>query len=149
MQVFARKLGDTMSKKVKETQDIAKIENELDPRQHMVIHHLLLGMTQQDAANAVGVDPATVSRWKNEPAFIAELNRRQSELYEVHTAEMLSLAGDARRVLRESMQHGPNRLKAAMYVLDRLGNAPSLLTVEDITIERRRVEQDKFFRSLS
>ena len=134
-----------MARKVKEAQEIA---NQLDPRQHLVIHHLLAGMTQQDAANTVGVDPATVSRWKNEPAFLAELNRRQTELHEAHTAEMLSLAGDARKVLRESMEQGPNRLKAAMYILDRLGNAPELLSVEDITIERKRVETERFMRGL-
>lgn len=137
-----------MSKKVKESQDIAKIENELEPRQHMVIHHLLAGMTQQDAANAVGVDPATVSRWKQEPAFLAELNRRQAELHEAHTAEMLALAADARKVLRESMAQGKDRVRVAMYILDRLGNAPELLTVEDITIERKRVETERFIRGL-
>ena len=69
-------------------------------------------------------------------------------MHEAHTAEMLALASDARRVLRESMAQGPNRLKAAMYVLDRLGNAPELLTVEDITIERKRVETERFMRGL-
>ena len=133
-----------MSTNAKKTQG----NSELEPRQSMVIAHILLGKTQTDAANAAGVDPATVSRWKQEPIFLAELNRRRAELYEAHHSDLLAMAAEARAVVRESMQRGPNRLKAAIYVLDRLTPPSGPVDVEEIEIERRAVEQDRFFRSL-
>ena len=125
-----------MARKINNTQEIG----ELSPQQHMVIHHLLAGMTQQDAAHEVGVEPSTVSRWRNhDAAFIAELNRRSADLWDAHHAELRSLAADARKVLRDSMTQGPNRLRAACWVLEHLGPRPAGPTDErDITIAQAR-----------
>ena len=136
VEFFRLKRGNDMSKNAKKTQEIEG----LSPQQNMVIFHLLTGKTATEAAAETGVDMATVSRWRNhDAAFIAELNRRSADLWDAHHAELRSLATEARKVLRESMERGPNRLRAAVWILENMGPRPAGPTDErDITIAQAR-----------
>lgn len=93
----------------------------LTPAQEIVIAQLLAGKTQADAAQEAGVRPEQVSRWKSDdPAFVAEYNRRTLSLWESNRAELLDLAREARKTLRELLtsENDSIRLRAAVSILN-------------------------------
>lgn len=93
----------------------------LTPAQETVIAQLLAGKTQADAAQEAGVRPEQVSRWKSDdPAFVAEYNRRTLSLWESNRAELLDLAREARKTLRELLtsENDSIRLRAAVSILN-------------------------------
>lgn len=93
----------------------------LAPAQEVVIAHLLAGKTQADAAQEAGLRPEQVSRWKSDdPVFIAEFNRRTLELWESNRAELLDLAREARKTLRDLLtsENDSIRLRAAVFILN-------------------------------
>lgn len=112
-----------MQRNAKNCKELRTNANDLTSQQEIVIAAILDGKTQTDAAEEAGVNPVTVSRWKaTDPAFMAELNRRQRDLWDENYASLLALAADARRVLAD-LVHAKDpqiRFKAALAVLDRL-----------------------------
>lgn len=112
---------------IKKAQEIA-VPTELSIAQESVILALLEGKSQKEAAESAGVGAEQVSRWKaNDALFVAELNRQRAELWEVNRAELLTLAKDARQVVREVLTSESEsvRLRAALAVLDRVGQYPT------------------------
>ena len=93
----------------------------LTPVQETVIAHLLAGKTQADAAQEVGLRPEQVSRWKSDdPTFVAEFNRRTLALWDSNRAELLDLAREARKTLRDLLtsENDSIRLRAAVSILN-------------------------------
>jgi len=115
------------AKMIKKAQEIA-VPTELSIAQESVILALLEGKSQKEAAESAGVSAEQVSRWKaSDPLFVAELNRQRAELWEVNRAELLTLAKEARQVVREVLTSESEgvRLRAALAVLDRVGQYPT------------------------
>ena len=53
----------------------------LTPEQLNAIDLLILGKTDREVAEAVGVRRETVTKWHKNPFFIAELNVKREELW--------------------------------------------------------------------
>jgi hypothetical protein len=133
---------------------------ELSPPQFVAIGLLLAGRPYADVAREVGIDNVTLFRWRQEPAFVAEL-RAQFEL--MHAAArygLFSLATDAVSALRSSLkgQNEAARVSAAQIVLDRLdvgrgrhagegeaqADAEGSLLDAEINARARHLLQDEF-----
>lgn len=115
----------------------------LTPAQETVIAQLLAGKTQADAAQEAGLRPEQVSRWKSDdPLFIAEFNRRTLGLWESNRAELLDLAREARKTLRDLLtsENDSIRLRAAVSILNAQQEpAPELpITPQAVAKERSR-----------
>ena len=68
----------------------------LTPQQAQVIALLLAGKSQVEAANAVGVAPESISRWKaNNAAFVAAYNEAQQAHWDAITTKLDNLATHA------------------------------------------------------
>jgi len=106
-----------MSKKVK--------PDDLSPDQARAIALMLAGMSQRTVADHLGINEATISRWKHgDPAFIAAYNAGLQSLVDDALAELLLLRQESIRALREIISHqsksgvvADRRLKAAVAAL--------------------------------
>jgi hypothetical protein len=113
-----------------------------------------LAGVESDGADVAGCDSEVVAEWlRDDPEFVAGLNRAKSFRRERLRADVLSLASDAMATLRELVS-GPDvpqsvRLRASLAILQ----AADALTVEEIgptTAEsvRAKIERDAFIESL-
>lgn len=115
-------------------------------QQERVIGLLLSGKNQREGAEKVGVARETVSRWHNEPAFIAMMNARRLELWQAHRDRLCTLAHravDAMQGLLDSGDEGV-RLRAAMAILKTVsegGKPVGPTEPEDVEAEQAFVEQ--------
>lgn len=83
---------------------------------------LVAGQRDQDVAEAVGVTRQTVNGWRHhDPAFIAALNVRRRRLWETAVAQLRALVPRALDVLAAELDHGDDRLKAALAVIKLAG----------------------------
>lgn len=74
------------------------------PRQTLALDALFSGLPDSEAAAAAGVCRETLYRWKTkDPAFIAERNRRQRELWESSVSVARSMIQEALVVVRRSL----------------------------------------------
>ena len=79
-------------------------ETSLSEKQELALTALLLGARVDEAAEEAGVARETVSRWRNhDPAFMAELRRRQAELWGEARDQLRGLAACAVTCLRERL----------------------------------------------
>jgi len=81
---------------------------------------LVCGKPDAVVATETGVHRTTITRWRlYHPLFIAELNRRRSEVWSNGADRLRSLIPEALGVLASVMAdtESPNRLKAAVEVL--------------------------------
>jgi hypothetical protein len=77
---------------------------------------LILGRSDREVAEAVGVTRETVWQWRNvHPVFITELNRRRKELWLESHERIRALVGKAVEVLEQAVQRGD--VRAAVEVL--------------------------------
>ena len=84
------------------------------------IDALASGKNDSAVAEAVGAHRTTITRWRlYHPVFIAELNRRRSEVWSNGADRLRSLIPEALEVLDAEMANAEssNRLKAAVEVL--------------------------------
>lgn len=91
----------------------------LTVRQEQVISLLLSGESQRNAASEVGIAEETVSRWKHEAVFVAELGQRQAELWAVNAQRLRNLGSQALDALAAVLLSGSEtaKVKAALAVL--------------------------------
>jgi hypothetical protein len=114
-------------------------ERELSDVQRQCIELLIAGKTKTAAAEAVGVARNTVSRWFQDPFFVAALNARRLDVQEANVERLRSLTERALAVLENALDD-PNpkvRMQAAMQILQavKLTELPSpsrLTTPEDV-----------------
>jgi len=103
----------------KMTRKITKNSNgkyELTPQQAAAIDLLLSGQSVTAAAEAIGVERETLSRWRNhDPAFIAAFNERLAVQWEANGAKLLEAKGKALDTLIALLDNENTavRLKAA------------------------------------
>jgi hypothetical protein len=126
---------------------------QLSIEQENAIEHLLQGQSDRAVAEAVGVSRQTVWEWrKNDPLFIAELNRQRSEMWREARERLKSLANRALDVVELQLGSGDPKasLAAAKYVLQgtqllgdtdlRVGGpmTPEGVILEDLRKEARK-----------
>lgn len=94
----------------------------IEPRQLLMVAHLLSGRTQREAAELVGVDEKTVSRWLQEPLvrqeFATQLAAISTELWGRVAAEVADAWEVFRGLLRSEDER--IRLRACTFFLDRV-----------------------------
>lgn len=87
------------------------------------------GATVSEAARIADVDRTTVHRWlKDDPAFIAAVNREKHDLAEELRQQRRELAGEAVQALRRLL-NDPSasiRLRAAQAALESVGKADAI-----------------------
>src|SRR4051794_6604293 len=90
--------------------------------QHKAVMMLAAGHLKKEAAEKAGVCPQAVSEWLKKPHFQAALDGLRGELVSHAALQLRSMAATAICSLREVLEIGPPpaRLRAAMFVLDRL-----------------------------
>lgn len=120
----------------------------VSPQQETAIVALIAGNRQQEAAQAAGVTPETVSRWlANDPRFVALLNARRRELWEVQRDKLRGLVDEAIRTVEDCMSHAQPaiRLRAAMLVLQAAnvldGASPAALPDTENGVQKQWFEQ--------
>lgn len=88
----------------------------LSPQQAAAVDLLLSGQSVTAAAEAIGVERETLSRWRNhDPAFIAAFNERLAVQWESNGAKLLEARGRAIDTLIELLDSEDTavKLKAA------------------------------------
>lgn len=97
---------------------------DLTPKQVKCLPLIAIGWTAKDVSKKLNVSEVQLSEWKRDPNFMAALDSvRRDALRDAETA-LSGLAKDAVNVLRESLNNASSeqtRLRAAMYVIDRIG----------------------------
>lgn len=92
----------------------------LTPKQIKLIALLLAGESHVSAAQQVGINDRTVSRWQNDPAFKAELDRQRRQLAQQALASLQGLADRAVARLGRLIdsQSESVALRACQFVLE-------------------------------
>jgi FixJ family two-component response regulator len=68
----------------------AKWSKRLTPERIKVLAECLIGgRTRKETADMLGVSPRTVTRWKNDPTVVAEVDRLRSRTSETRAADVL------------------------------------------------------------
>jgi hypothetical protein len=141
------------------------IGRELTIDQQNAVDLLIVGKTDQETAEAVGVARQTVNVWRNgNPWFQAELNRRRQELWGVTVDQLRALLPRAVAVLAEELEAGEARARVAVDILRLAGldrtKAPQKLdtflvgpvdvdALIDAEVRRRRPAMDAYFRDIA
>lgn len=123
-------------------------QQHLSGSQELAMDALLLGATDSKAGKAAGVTRQTISSWKNHhPAFVAEMNRRQQEIWTASREHLRSLVPKALHVLDAALSGESPNPRVAIRVLEMSGLpnesiSPSgpmtTIDVIDAEIHRRR-----------
>jgi hypothetical protein len=119
----------------------------ISTRQRRALAVLLEGQTMGAAATAAGVSPATLYRWRHEPAFVAELRAGESELIAGALRSLTALARPAVTVagsVLEDRSAAPGvRLRAAQVVIEALLRLKEAADLEAriVALEAARDEQ--------
>ena len=95
----------------------------LTPEQLNAIDLLILGKTDREVAEAVGVRRETVTKWHKNPFFSAELSIRREELWVDAKLRLKSLAHEAVSVLTRGLSSTDEKvaITAAVHVLKTVG----------------------------
>ena len=94
----------------------------LSVEQENAIDLLVLGRTDRDVAEAVGVTRQTVNGWRNHhPGFVAELNRRRSEVWGTACDRLRSLLPKALECLERAVTRADPDWRAAVRVVELTG----------------------------
>jgi hypothetical protein len=97
-------------------------EATLTSQQTTALPLLAAGAKKRDAAAAAGVCPQTISAWLQEPHFSAVLKTKREQLAGLAVERLKEATDRAVATVIELMESGgePSRLKAAIYLLDRV-----------------------------
>ena len=95
----------------------------LSDKQIKAISLLASGKLCRTVADELSVTPQTISEWKRQPAFVAEINKLRKEVLDAASAKIQFSVTEALDVLVEVAHEAPNhetRRRAALDIL-RLG----------------------------
>jgi hypothetical protein len=117
--------GDSMSKDVDELNKMAdKLWDRspapgLTPEQLNAIDLLILGKTDREVSEIVGVRRETITKWHKNPFFIAELNVKREELWTDSKLRLKALAHEAVNVLTNGLHSSDEKvaITAAVHIL--------------------------------
>ena len=107
------------------------------PQQHGAHRPRLAGDPLGDIARDLQIDPRTLYRWRHHhPAFVAELTRRQRELWGDLVDQIRAAVGDGVGTIREHLvdHNRMTQLRAARFLIN-LVNADRLRPTEPTTVE--------------
>lgn len=124
---------------------------ELNIEQQNAIELLILGKSDGEVGEAVGVSRQTVCAWRNQNAsFAAELERHRQSLWASHHDKLRAMLGDALSVLSEvlSSQDDKLKLQAAVHILRAVGTYGESIEPVGSTSERG-IELDWSLRDMS
>jgi hypothetical protein len=95
----------------------------LTPEQLNAIDLLILGKTDREVAEIVGVRRETVTKWHKNPFFSVELSIRREELWVDAKLRLKSLAHEAVNVLTTGLQSSDEKIAitAAVHILKTVG----------------------------
>jgi DNA-binding CsgD family transcriptional regulator len=95
----------------------------LTPEQLNAIDLLILGKTDKEVSEAIGVRRETVTRWHKNAFFIAELNARREALWTESKLRLKALVYDAVDVLTNGLKSSDEKIKitAAVHILKTVG----------------------------
>jgi hypothetical protein len=96
----------------------------LSIEQQNAIDLLILGKSDREVAEEVGVSRPTVTDWRNHNEhFAAELNRRRQEVWGAHTERLRTLVAQAVDALADNLDGDDPALRqsAAVHVLKAVG----------------------------
>lgn len=99
-------------------------ENNLNMKQEQAISLMMMGKSDTEIGEAVGVSRESVWRWRNENAdFMEAARKRRENLVARHTEELHDLLGEALKVVKESLRSGDARtkLRVALQLLKMSG----------------------------
>ncbi len=91
----------------------------LTPEQLNAIDLLILGKTDKEVAETIGVGRNTISKWYKNAFFIAELNVKREELWTDSKLRLKSLAHEAVNVLTNGLHSSDEKIAitAAVHIL--------------------------------
>ena len=124
----------------------APTPSSLTDQQLIVLDGMLAGKKQVDLAQALEIAPETISRWKQDPVFQAEHNRRRREVNDQVSERLRRLQLDALDVLDEMLgsEERKDRYQAAISVLKMAGPqvvVPGTEDPEEIRMDQAQQEQ--------
>ena len=95
----------------------------LTPEQLNAIDLLILGKTDREVAEIVGVRRETISKWHKNPFFSVELSIRREELWVDAKLRLKSLAHEAVNVLTNGLHSSDEKvaITAAVHILKTVG----------------------------
>jgi hypothetical protein len=117
--------GDSMDKDVDELNKMAdrlwdrSPAPKLTPEQLNAIDLLILGKTEKEVSETIGVRRETVSRWHKNAFFIAELNIKRETLWVDSKLRLKALASEAVDVLTNGLHSSDEKIAitAAVHIL--------------------------------
>lgn len=117
--------GDSMSKDVDELNKMAdKLWDRspaprLTPEQLNAIDLLILGKTDREVSEIVGVRRETITKWHKNPFFTAELNVKREELWTDSKLRLKALAHEAVNTLTNGLHSSDEKIAitAAVHIL--------------------------------
>lgn len=102
----------------KEQTDGHKITQKLTIQQLNAVELLIMGKTDREVADAIGVGRETICRWRlYHLGFQAALNTRRQEVWGAAADRLRSLSGRAVDILGEELDNPDHRMQAAIHVL--------------------------------
>jgi hypothetical protein len=95
----------------------------LTPEQLNAIDLLILGKTDKEVAETIGVGRNTISKWYKNAFFIAELNVKREELWVDSKLRLRALASEAVNVLTNGLHSSDEKIAimAAVHILKTVG----------------------------
>jgi hypothetical protein len=103
---------------------------ELSDEQQRAVPLILMGRSDREVAQEIGVTRETVTRWRNEyPVFIAALNHERWQLWDASRNNVHSLVRKALAVVEKAMDQ--NDTRAALAILKMTGFADVGLHAEE------------------
>jgi len=95
----------------------------LTPEQLNAIDLLILGKTDREVSELVGVRRETITKWHKNPFFIAELNVKREELWRDSKLRLKSLAHEAVNILTNGLHSSDEKIAitAAVHILKTVG----------------------------
>ena len=120
--VSDEKLNAELNKLQKRLWDRSPAPN-LTPEQLNAIDLLILGKTDREVSELVGVARETVTKWHKNPFFIAELNVKREELWADAKLRLRTLAHEAVNVLTNGLHSSDEKIAitAAVHILKTVG----------------------------
>lgn len=115
--------------------------SDLTIKQKRAIESLLTARTLEEAAKAAGINPRSLTRWMDDPAFRAELARQEGEAIQAATRRLTALADDAVAAVEDVLTGYAKpaaRLRAAEMVLSNLLKLRELVGLEQRVPELER-----------
>ena len=130
-----------MAKTLQKTTKGYNRERGLTTKQQSAIDLLVLGKSDQETADSIGVHRVTVTKWRNyDPHFQAALNVRRRDVFSTSADRLRSLVPVAVEVLEAELKNPENssRGQLALSVLKAIGMGAGDIgpTTPDAVIER-------------